>query len=79
MDIEGHEIGFSCEPEWLANVDTLTMEVHPPQGDLSLISQALKDYGFEYVIQDQSGRPAAVNSASFLFASRTATCELGVR
>lgn len=29
MDIEGHEIGLFSEPEWLANVDTLTMEVHP--------------------------------------------------
>ena len=71
IDIEGHEIGLFAEPEWLANVDTLTMEVHPRQGDLSLIPKALKEYGFEYAIQDNSGKPVPIDSGSFLFASRT--------
>jgi hypothetical protein len=71
MDIEGHEIGVFSEPEWLEYVDTITMELHPREGDMSPIPRALKDYGFEYVHQDQSGNPVAINSAMFLFASRT--------
>jgi hypothetical protein len=71
MDIEGHEIGVFSEPDWLAKVDTITMELHPREGDLSLIPRALEDYGFEYMLQDQSGNPVSIDSAMFLFASRT--------
>jgi hypothetical protein len=70
MDIEGHEKEVFAEPEWLANVDTITMELHPQfAGDLSLIPEALRRYGFEFVLTDQEGRPASIDSAMFLCAS----------
>jgi len=70
MDIEGHEKDLFREPEWLANVDSLTMELHPQlAGDLSLIPEALKRYGFEFALMDQAGQPAGVDSAVFLVAS----------
>ncbi len=71
MDIEGHEGEVFAEPEWLARVDTITMELHPQfAGDLSLIPEALRRYGFTFAITDQEGRPANINSAMFLCASR---------
>lgn len=71
MDIEGHERIVFSEPEWLAGVDTLTMELHPDKGDLSLIPRALKDYGFKYVMTDQNGKLAQGRDATFLYASST--------
>jgi len=70
MDIEGHEKELFREPEWLANVDSLTMELHPQlAGDLSLIPEALERYGFEFAIMDQAGQPAGINFAVFLVGS----------
>lgn len=70
MDIEGHEKVVFDEPEWLANVDNLSMELHPQlAGDLSMIPEALRRYGFDYVLTDQDGNPAGIDSGTFLFAS----------
>jgi hypothetical protein len=70
MDIEGHEKGVFDEPEWLAYVDNLSMELHPQlAGDLSIIPEALSRYGFDCAITDQEGNPAGINSGTFLFAS----------
>jgi hypothetical protein len=70
MDIEGHEKVVFSEPEWLAHVDNVTMELHPQvAGDLSVIPEALRRYGFEYVLADQAGNPATIDSAMFLFGS----------
>lgn len=70
MDIEGHERVVFEEPEWLANVDNISMELHPQfGGDLSIIPEALQRYGFEYALADQEGKPAGIDSAMFLFAS----------
>jgi hypothetical protein len=70
MDIEGGEKEVFSEPEWLARVDTITMELHPRMvGDLSLIPEALKKYGFEFEIIDQAGQPVSIDSGVFLFAS----------
>jgi methyltransferase FkbM-like protein len=67
IDIEGHEKTVFSEPEWLAHVDNITMEMHPHfAGDLSLIPETLERYGFKYRIFDQPGNPA-----KFLFASCT--------
>jgi hypothetical protein len=72
IDIEGHEKTVFSEPEWLDRVDNITMELHPQVvGDLSLIPRALERYGFEYSLTDQAGKPANIDSATFLFASRT--------
>jgi FkbM family methyltransferase len=72
MDIEGHEKAVFAEPEWLASIDTLVMELHPQvAGDLSLIPQALERYGFDYVHVDQAGKPAGIQSSMFLYASCT--------
>ena len=72
MDIEGHEQAVFSEPEWLAHVDTITMELHPQfVDDLSSIPQALERYGFDYRMFDQTGEPATVKSAMFLCASCT--------
>jgi len=72
MDIEGHEKAVFAEPEWLASIDTLAMELHPDfAGDLSLIPQALERYGFDYVHVDQAGKPVGIQSSMFLYASCT--------
>jgi hypothetical protein len=70
IDIEGHEKEIFEEPDWLAHVDTICMEMHPHfAGDLSLIPDALRQYGFEYRLTDQQGAPADVSRAMFLQAS----------
>ncbi len=72
MDIEGHEKDVFSEPDWLASVDNLTMELHPQMvGDLSLIPEALTRYGFKYLIVDQPGRPTSIHNGMFLYASCT--------
>jgi len=71
MDIEGHERAVFSEPEWLASVDTICMELHPATGDLSLIPEALGRYGFTYTFTDQHGRVASGADATFLYASCT--------
>jgi len=72
MDIEGHEQQVFSEPDWLASIDNLTMELHPHMaGDLSLIPEALKRFGFQYLIVDQTGNPAPIHSGMFLYASCT--------
>lgn len=71
MDIEGHERAVFAEPDWLARVDNICMEMHPFAGDLSLIPQALEHYSFEYILMDQHGKPAGMHEATFLYASRT--------
>jgi Methyltransferase FkbM domain len=73
MDIEGDEKVVFSEPEWLANVDNISMELHPQiVGDLSIIPEALRRYGFEYALTDRDGNGnlRGVDSANFLFASR---------
>jgi hypothetical protein len=70
IDIEGYEKDLFKEPEWLAKVDTICMEMHPHfAGDLSLIPDTLRQYGFEYRLTDQQGAPADVSRAMFLQAS----------
>lgn len=71
MDIEGHERIVFSEPEWLASVDNITMELHPHTGDLSMIPNALENYGFKYVMTDQNGKPTQGQDATFLYASST--------
>jgi FkbM family methyltransferase len=72
MDIEGHEKEVFGEPEWLASVDNITMELHPQTaGDLSVIPQALERHGFRYLIVDQAGNPTNIHNGMFLYASCT--------
>ncbi len=72
IDIEGGEKDLFSEPEWLAHVDTITMELHPSfVGDLSLIPDALRKYGFKFALLSQAREPAAIDSAEFLIASCT--------
>jgi FkbM family methyltransferase len=72
IDIEGYERDLFSEPQWLARVDTLAMEVHPGLvGDLSIIPQALSHYAFDHISVSQFGEPRDVNEATFLYASRT--------
>lgn len=72
MDIEGHEKTVFSEPEWLAQVDNITMELHPHfVGDLSLIPEALDRYGFKWRIFDQAGNIVDIQKGMFLCASHT--------
>lgn len=71
MDIEGNEWIVFSEPEWLSQVDNLCMELHPHTGDQSLISRALDQYGFKYIVTDQHGNAASGKDATFLYASST--------
>lgn len=71
IDIEGHEEVIFGEPEWLANVDNICMELHPQFVDnLSIIPEALQSYHFDYVLTNQDGKPDKIKSAMFLYASR---------
>lgn len=72
IDIEGHEKCLFSEPEWLAQVDNITMELHPHfVDDLSPIPKALEKYGFDWLAFNQAGDRASVQNAMFLCASRT--------
>jgi len=71
IDIEGGEKDLFSEPEWLANVDTIAMELHHSAGDLSCIPAALTRYGFNFVILDQADQPADIHTGMFLLASST--------
>jgi hypothetical protein len=72
IDIEGHEGELFSEPEWLAKVDNITMELHPTWlKDVSLIPRVMADYGFEYLVSNQAGYPAPIESGMFLVASCT--------
>ncbi len=74
MDIEGHEQAVFSEPAWLAHVDNLTMELHPEfVDDLHPISKALEQYGFKWMSFDQAGHQVNIQSAMFLYASRTSS------
>jgi hypothetical protein len=72
IDIEGHEEDLFSEPEWLAQVDNITMELHPQfVSDLSPIPRALEQYGFNWLAFNQAGDQTPVQRAMFLYASRT--------
>lgn len=72
IDIEGHEKTIFSEPEWLAQVDNITMEVHPQfVDDLSLIPKALEQYGFDWLAFNQAGHQTGIQNAMFVYASRT--------
>ena len=68
IDVEWHELGVFSEPEWLARVDTICMELHPAAGDLSSIPRALEQYGFDYIFTGQHGKPASGRNATFVYA-----------
>jgi FkbM family methyltransferase len=72
IDIEGFEKALFSEPDWLARVDTICMELHPHfVGDLSVVPETLKQYGFEYRLMNQEGEPTDIRDAMFLQASCT--------
>lgn len=72
IDIEGFEKDLFSKPEWLARVDNIAMELHSRSvGDLSVIPNALREYGFEYCSTEISGKQCDVNHAMYLYASRT--------
>lgn len=72
IDIEGFEEPLFSEPEWLAYVDNITMEVHPQfVDDLSPIPKALDRYGFKWLATNQAGQKTDIQSAMFLCASCT--------
>lgn len=72
IDIEGYEKALFSEPEWLSRVDNITMELHPGfVGDLSCISAALTQYGFDWLAFNQAGEKVDVQKAMFLYASCT--------
>jgi hypothetical protein len=72
IDIEGHEEDLFSEPEWLAQVDNITMELHPQfVSDLSPIPRALEQHGFNWLAFNQAGDQTPVQRAMFLYASRT--------
>ena len=72
MDVEGGERDLFTEPDWLRNVDNLTMELHPQiVPDLPLIPKTLEKYGFDYTLTDRHDKLCRIDSASFLVASRS--------
>jgi hypothetical protein len=71
IDVEGAEADLFSEPEWLAHVDRIAMEVHPHFAeDLTAIPIALEKYGFHFLCADQWGNACPIDQAMFLFASR---------
>jgi hypothetical protein len=71
IDIEGYEKDIFEQPEWLEFVDNVAVELHPHfVGDLSVVPDALKQYGFAVKMMDQGGNVVDVNDSMFLVASR---------
>ena len=72
VDIEGSEREIFGEPQWLAHVDNIAMEVHHSlAGNLEMIPYALDHYGFQYIATDQFGRDCRFEDAMYLYASCT--------
>jgi hypothetical protein len=71
MDVEGGESDLFDEPDWLAHVDNLSMELHHHlAGDLASIPGALESYGLHHIATDQFGRECPFANAMYLYASR---------
>lgn len=71
IDIEGSEYALFDSPAWLGKVKYISMELHHEYGDINTILHALENYGFSYVLVDESFRP--INDATralHLYASR---------
>jgi hypothetical protein len=71
IDIEGGELDLLSKPDWLLNVDAITMELRPHMvGDLALIPRSLERYEFRYISTDYLGQECAFSHAAFLYAAR---------
>lgn len=71
IDIEGSEYVLFESPAWLRNVKYISMELHHEYGDINTILHALKEYGFSYVLVDESFKPISdATKALHLYASR---------
>jgi hypothetical protein len=71
VDIEGAEREIFAEPDWLQNVDNVTMELHHWADNLDMIPHALSQYGFRFISSDQFGNRCQFGDAMFLYASCT--------
>ena len=74
-DIEGAEFDVLLHNNgYLARVDHIGIELHPADGDVRCLDDALLAYGFHTLATDQFGRPAPVATAAYLYASRSPFC-----
>ena len=70
-DIEGGEFDvFLRNNAFLAKVDRIAMELHPEEGDVAALRQALTESGFNSKVTDQFGNDAGSKEWNYLFASR---------
>jgi hypothetical protein len=71
IDIEGSEFALFESPAWLRNVKYISMELHHEYGNINIILSALKNYGFSYILVDESFKRIADGAKAFhLYASR---------
>ncbi|OHV20141.1 methyltransferase FkbM [Parafrankia soli] len=56
MDIEGSEFALFGDPGWLAAVDRIVMEVHPPFGSPAALKAILDRHGFDATLLDNASR-----------------------
>ena len=76
MDLEGSEFALFRSPSWLQCVKHLSMEVHPDYGDVQVILDTLKDFGFTYVVTDHLFRPTVqLGKISYIYASKVVGVE----
>jgi hypothetical protein len=70
IDIEGAEFQvFAGNPDWLRQVENLTMEVHRSAGSPSEIVAILRRAGFEVNVTDDDFNPVEAARASYIYAS----------
>ncbi len=70
-DIEGGEFDvFLRNNAFLDKVDRIAMELHPEEGDVAALRQALTESGFNSKVTDQFGNDAGSKEWNYLFASR---------
>lgn len=71
MDIEGSEFDLFEKPQWLDRVSALCMEVHPSNGHVATILNALTCRGFAHSMRDHRLKRTLIpQNAMYIYAAR---------
>lgn len=71
MDIEGSEFNLFDKPQWLDRVSALCMEVHPSNGNVTTILNALTCHGFAHSMRNHRLKRTVIpQNAMYIYAAR---------
>jgi len=71
MDIEGSEFDLFEKPQWLDRLSALCMEVHPSNGNVATILNALTCRGFVHSMRDHRLKRTVIpQNAMYIYAAR---------